>query len=535
MGKVVKAVIGVALLVAAAIAVPFVGAFIWSLGVSMTVATAIASVVVGLATSFIGRALAGTPSAGKPTPFNYRQAIGNSFIIIGKRRQGGQLIFYHPRKVGDDHFRYFVFAAAGHRCQGVTKWYLNDKEVTVNGAGLVTSGDYANDAWLWFARGTDTQTANSTFVSECGGKWTADHRGRGIALIYAKFKMTKDVIAAGMPVMSAEIEGSDEIRDPRTDTIGYTRLTVPAAYWWVQLPREEGGFGSLPDEIPDDTILSAWTNICDEDVPTLSGTEKRYEVDALIETGSEPSRIREAFVLSMAGSHVTSEGIEMLRPGYWVPPSLSLLERDLDGPIRVPLLNDPQAIATEINATYVDPESLYQPQPAPIRSVVSAELQQLSADFPFLTSHTRVQRVAEIMLRRAQCEKRVSWPINIIGLGVRPMQSVQCDTDRFGLSNYAFTVDSWNLAWSADGPQVQLALREENAEIYDDPVLKPKPGTAAPDIPDPIPDEVDVALLAMQAERANEADLADQANSVGGTWTASAIASLEARIAALEP
>jgi hypothetical protein len=228
----------------------------------------------------------------------------------------------------------------------------------------------------------------------------------------------------------------------------------------------------------------------------------------------------------MAGSHVTSEGIELLRPGYWVPPTLSLLERDLDGPIRVPLLGDPQGIATEINATYIDPESLYQPQPAPIRSVASADVQQLSADFPFLTSHTRAQRVAEIMLRRAQCEKRVTWPMNIIGLGVRPMQTVQIDTDRFGLSNYAFTVDGWNLAWSADGPQVQLALREENEEIYDNPVLKPKPGTAVPEIPDPIPDEVDISLLAMQAE---------QADSVGGTWTASAIADLEARISALEP
>jgi hypothetical protein len=69
------------------------------------------------------------------------------------------------------------------------------------------------------------------------------------------------------------------------------------------------------------------------------------------------------------------------------------------------------------------------------------------------------------MLKRAQCEKTVLWPMNIMGLNVAAMSTVQLDSSRYGLSNYAWTVSNWAL--SADYGAV-LSLREENEEIYDD-------------------------------------------------------------------
>jgi hypothetical protein len=41
------------------------------------------------------------------------------------------------------------------------------------------------------------------------------HKGNGVAAIYAKFKLTDDVVQAGMPNITAVIEGRDEILDPR--------------------------------------------------------------------------------------------------------------------------------------------------------------------------------------------------------------------------------------------------------------------------------------------------------------------------------
>lgn len=525
MGKKVLALVAsVALAVAVAAFAPALGAaFLTAIGtttataLATAAATGLVAAVMSLAGGLLIQQLAPNPSV-KAQPINFRNANANSNIVIGKRRVGGPMVFFHPKKVGSDTFRYFVFACAGHRCQGVARWYLGDEVVTVDGSGMVTSGPYAGAAWLWFQRGTADQAANSTFVAECDGKWTSNHRGRGVAAIYAKFKLTKAVIEAGMPTISAEIEGADEIRDPRDDSVGWTDLAVPAAYWWLQLPREEGGFGATADEIPDDTLLSAWTNICDEDVDLPGGgSEKRYTLNALIETGGQPSAIRDSLVACMAGQHACIGGVYWMRPGYWVPATASLKEQDLTGGFSLPLLLETEQFATEVSGTFIDPENLYQPQPVPTRSISGADVVQADYELPHITSHTLGQRVLEIMLRRGQCEKRVNWPMNFSGLAVQAMQTVTIDTARYGLGNYAFCVDDWQLGQDFG---VSLLLREENPEIYELAVedYKPKSGSAAVATPEPV--EPDAAFAA-------------EAGAVG-SYDADAIAALEARIEALE-
>ncbi|WP_298808906.1 hypothetical protein [uncultured Sphingomonas sp.] len=69
-------------------------------------------------------------------PSIYRQALGNSWIVYGKRRVGGLMVFFHPLYAGKFHYRFFVIAVAGHRCRGVTRWFLNDEEVSVRADGL---------------------------------------------------------------------------------------------------------------------------------------------------------------------------------------------------------------------------------------------------------------------------------------------------------------------------------------------------------------------------------------------------------------
>jgi uncharacterized membrane protein YgcG len=55
--------------------------------------------------------------------------------------------------------------------------------------------------------------------------------------------------------------------------------------------------------------------------------------------------------------------------------------------------------------------------------------------------------------------------MNINGLGLRAMDTVQLGSSRYGLNNYAFVISNWAL--SSDYGVV-LQLREENADIYDD-------------------------------------------------------------------
>lgn len=532
-GKTVAAVIGVVVAVAIAVAAPYLApAFLAAIGtttataLATAAATALIGATLGLGVMLGMKALGLSPSSGVPkaaamgAPQIIRQSITDSFIIYGKVRTAFlKMVFFHPRQSGDDHFRYFVYAVAGHRCQGVTQWYLNDEQVTVDGSNMVTTGKYANAAWLWFQRGLASETANATFVSECGGLWTNDHKGNGIAAIYAKFQLTDEVVEAGFPTPSAVIEGKDDIYDPRTETSGYENNAALVFYDWMKIPREEGGFGAYDDEIPDDDYISAQANVCDESV----GGEARYALDGVIITGASPSEIRETLMINCAGSFTYSGGKFLMRPGYFVPVSVSLSEGDLTGPITVNAFTSGDQAANEVSGTFVDPASDYKGEPFTTQTLPGAtDIRQIGLDLAYITSKRRAERVASIMLKRAAAEKSVSWPMNIMGLGVQALDTVQLNTSRYGLSNYAFQVRNWGL--SADF-SVVLSLGEENEEIYEPPeYVEPE---VPPTIVVPLP-------LPIVATSAATAATADTALLLGGTWDATDIADLEARIAALE-
>lgn len=513
MGKTVAAVVGVVAAVAIAVAAPYLAPLaLGVLGITATataiaVATAVISIGLSLAVSLAFRAIGvGAPSAkaqvGPPQVF--RQSISNSFIVYGKRRVGGLLVFYHAKQNPDgSHWRYFVIAVAGHRCrENVISWMLNDEDVTVGGGGAVTSGKYAGAATLAFTRGLSTQTADATLVSECDGKWTTDHRGRGIAYITARFKLTDDVVQAGMPNITAVIEGRDEIFDTRDSTYKYTRNAALIFYDFKQIPREEGGFGAYPDEIPAPAWINAQANVCDETV----NSNVRYAIDAVIQTGAAPSEIRDMLVVSQAGTYCFSGGEHLMRPGYWVPPSSTLSEDDVAGPIQVSPFLPPDTAANEVQGTYISPAANYQAAPLTTWTTDADDVKQLDVDLPFVTNKDQGDRVIAIMGKRAQCEKTVVWPMNIAGLAIQAMDTVQLASTRYGLDNYAWTVGAWGL--SADFGIVQN-LREENEDIYEDgaPVAPVTP--PSPSVPDPIRTLAEVQLILGQTYMIGNVDSID--------------------------
>lgn len=489
MGKVLKAVAIIAVAVAVAYFAPQISAALVSAGLSTATAAAITTTLVSTAIAAGVSAglslLAGKPSTAGATPSVFRQTVSNSFIIYGKRRVGGLLIFFHPR--GKD-FRYFVIAVAGHRCKGVTRWWLGDEQVTVDGSGKVLNGKYAGNAWLWFMRGTEDQAAHPTFVAETDGKWTPAHRARSTALIYAKFKMTDDVVQAGMPNITAEVEGKDDILDPRTGTRGYTRNAALVFYDWLALGREVGGFGAYDDEIDWDWV-AAQAGVSDELVDTPAGQERRYEFDAYLQTGAAPSEVRDTFVTCCAGAFTYSGGKMLMRPGYYVPPSNTLREEDLAGPITVPALLAGDQMSNEVTGTYIEADK-YQPADVPTRSLYSDDVRQQSWDLPHITSIYRAQRILEFYLRKAQAERRVTWPMNIMGIAVSTLDTVQLGTARYGLSNYAFQVTGWGLNQDFS---VGLQLEETSPDLFEftsDMYLEPgEAGELAP--ADPIGDPTD--------------------------------------------
>jgi hypothetical protein len=489
MGKTVTAIIGIVAAVAIAVAAPYLAPGLLSLvgitgaavtATALAIATAVISIGLSVAVMFAFKALGvGAPKA-KDTvgpPQVFRQSISNSFIVYGKFRVGGLLVFYHAKQSGSDHYRYFVVAVAGHRCKQVVQWRLGDEIVSVDGSGAVTSGKYAGAAWLWFVRGTSTDAAHATFVAECDGKWTTAHQGKDVAKIYAKFKMTDAAVQAGMPNMTADIEGRDEILDPRDATEKYTNNGALIFYDFNQIPREEGGFGAFSDEIPDDAWISAQANVCDETV----NSAPRYTINGVIQTGAPPADVRDALVVNLAGSYGYTGGKHLMRVGYWPGSSGTLSEDDLAGPIQVSPFMTSDAAATEVQGSFMDPSTGYQGAPFTTWDRPGAtDVLQMDLDLAFTTNLDQANRIAAIMGKRAACEKTVVWPMNIVGLKARTMDIWQLGSTRYGLDNYAWLTTNWSFSFDPQaGPGVVFSLKEENAEIYDDgsPVTPSTPPT----------------------------------------------------------
>ncbi|PNU02768.1 phage tail protein [Novosphingobium guangzhouense] len=294
-----------------------------------------------------------------------------------------------------------------------------------------------------------------------------------------------------MPNITAEVEGKDTISDPRTGTVGYTRNAALVFYDWMLTRREEGGFGCYSDEVDWDWV-AAEANVCDELVDTPAGQERRYEFDSYIQTGAAPSEVRDTFVTCCAGRFTYSGGKMLLRTGYYVPPSSTLQEMDLAGPITVPALLEGDQIANEISGSYIEPDK-YQPSDVPTRSQYADDVRQASYDLPHITSPYRGQRILEYYLRKSAAERRVTWPMNIMGIAISTLDTVQLATSRYGLNNYAFQVTSWGLNQDFS---CGLQLEEHNADMFEfDPDSYLEPGEVGVlDEAEPISDSDEIIL-----------------------------------------
>ena len=463
--KIIKSIAMIALAVAVVVFAPEIAGFV---GMGLTSATVVAiglSIGLSAALGLLHQLFAPKPSSTAVAPQTYRQTISNTQIVYGKARSGGLICFYHANKQGTDDYRYFVIAFAGHPITAFTNYYFNDQTVTVDGSGLVTSGKYANNAWIWSELGSPAAASNSNFINETDGMWTASHRGQGIAKLYVKFKLIDAIIAENFPNITAEFQGKNDISDPRTGAKGYTTNAILCAYDWLLLPRADGGFGAKPDEI-DNNHIAVQANICDEQVPLKAGgSEPRYTCNGIITTGAAPDDIRDSLLTAFAGEFTYASGFFKFFAGAWRPPLQSLIENDLVAPLQVTALVAGDTIGNTVRGTYNDPRQMYQPQEYPSLDLLTTDdLRSINLDLPFTKSQSMCQRIAKITLRRLAAERAVVWQMNLRGLALEALDVVQLATVRFALSNYTWKIASCSLDANF---VITLTVKEENVDFYD--------------------------------------------------------------------
>jgi hypothetical protein len=460
-----------------AAAASYGAAYVAAYGIVAAIAGAVAG---ALASAIVGQALA--PKAKRPDYSAFRsqardrsvmirQPLVSRKLIYGQARVSGPLVYV--QSTSNNEYLHLIVALASHQVKAINTVYLDDLASDDSRySGLVRIEKYL---------GADDQAASATLIAESGGKWTSAHRLRGIAYLYVRVKWNQDVWTNGIPAIKADVEGADQVEDPRDDSVGYS--SNPALLIRHYLKDARFGLGCPDSEIDDDYFIAA-ANICEEQVEkagTGSPTEyeNRYSCNGVIDTQNTPQEILQELLTSCGGRLINSGGKWRLYVAAYDAPTLTFDESHLVGPLNVKTRVSQRENFSAVKGVYISPENLWQPSDYPaIKSAAAmADLgltQHKYRDYnlPFTISPSAAQRLAKIELLKARQPITVETTFNLSAFRFQAGDTIRLSNARFGWTAKVFEVIEWTLAVEEDSNKnpvlvIRVMLRETVSTIYD--------------------------------------------------------------------
>ena len=399
-------------------------------------------------------------------------------IVYGETRASGTLVYISTTGTKNEYL-HLVIALAGHEVEEIGDVYFND-ELALTGAGSAASGRFAGYAEIYKKLGSDTQTVETNLQTATSGltngKWTSNHRLRGIAYLYLQLTWNEEIWVGGIPNVSAMVKGK-KVWDPRTSTSGYSANAALCLRDYLTDTR----LGMAMDGTEmDDTAFIAAANICDEQVEVKPVTspatyEKRYEANGVLYTSASPDENIGKLLSAMGGLIAYSCGkVVPYAAGYRIP-TVTLSEGDFAGAVQVQTKTSARDRVNAVKGVFVSAKSEWQPTDFPplVSSTYYAEDGNIryyrDVVLPFTTSSSCAQRIARIELRRARQEITMTARFKLDAMQLRAGDTVMITNAKFGWSSKVFEVMDWHFASDGEPPQlvVEMTLRETASAVYD--------------------------------------------------------------------
>lgn len=149
-----------------------------------------------------------------------RQPIAPRVVVYGRAGRLGGVITFVDVTGASDEFIHLVITFAGHRIQSFDKFYFDGVEVWP----VDVSGKYGGAILLDTRLGHDDQTAFADLIAYDPLKWTTNHRQRGCACAYFRLTYSQAMFPNGVPNITADIHGKDDVYDPRLDVSDSTPI-----------------------------------------------------------------------------------------------------------------------------------------------------------------------------------------------------------------------------------------------------------------------------------------------------------------------
>lgn len=524
MSKVVKIIVGAALVVAGAVTGNFQ---LIMMGVSM-----------------VGGALL------QPKMGNKKRAASSAQVqigevpreaIVGTAATAGSLVdaFNYGGKYGTD-WEVLVIALADHRCAGLEGFYVNDVYVAYGADGNVAG--YNNQLQVYWRSGTEAQTV-PTILTSYGPGWTANDNGAGVAYVVVAYKADdaeakNPIWPGGRPRFMWVVKGAfcyDARKDTTVGGSGSHRIDVPATweysdnpivtrYKWVrgfyacdrvgQPAQLLVGRGLSAIEAPPQNVF-ARANLCDEVV----GGEKRYRVGGSISAAETFIEVEEDFAAACAGTIVQPEGCVEIDPGEARAVVATFTDRDLVVGSRVRWNNRILSTSSDewvntVVASYIEPTQKWAEHAAPVArdpADIAADgmPRELRLLLGFVTWTKQAQRCAEIVRRMGRLPGRAEVTLPPRFCEIEEGDWVQWQSARhFGGATLTFRVEGWgsNEKWhhTLQLRQISASVYSDTAPLDDGSIAAPSPtpptiGAPAPGVWSVVGGQLDAGGVAMPA------------------------------------
>ncbi|MBM6397933.1 hypothetical protein JQC79_19460 [Ochrobactrum anthropi] len=291
-----------------------------------------------------------------------------------------------------------------------------------------TSGDDHDNVRVKFYYGTMDQLAEPTLINNArpAGRWTANHRGAGIAyaIVFSELRKNGDGLTSPAKLLF-EVVGAplyDWRKDSTMGGSGAHRWNDQSTWEYsdnppVQIYNLERGFFNGTQRMVGKAVrasrlpLAEYTqaaNICDESMPDGS---KRYRAHAIAKDG--PGANHDANLMpileAMCGSWV--ERVDGEFPIAGAPQAIVATITDDDikrgAPLRFSAKRKRTELINTVAASYVSPEDFYETKDAATRidaGALAEDRETLASAIPYaaVTDVRQVDRLADIAIRGAR-------------------------------------------------------------------------------------------------------------------------------------
>jgi hypothetical protein len=441
--------------------------------VSSIIGKLVVGILGSIVSSFVKSAFESKPGAGglqnQGRTDMIRQPITPRRVLYGDVKVSGPLVFVHT--TDSNNLLHLIIALGHNQSNSITTVWFDDEEITYNSStGVVTDpSKFVDHAWVYPHLGSPTQTVDASLASHAGDKWTSNHRLRGVTYLYVRLKWSNDVYPNGIPNISAQLQGNNQVLDTRTAGTGFSRN--PALCIRDYLVNTEYGL-SVPSTEIDETSFNAAANVCEETVSLKGGgNEFRYQLNGVVDLKNTPDKILGEMLTTMQGILTYENGKFKIFAGEYRTPTQTITLDDIVGPISVQTRIGAKSLYNGVRGTYISPDNDWQPsdfpavQDATLVTEDGGEEKWLDIEMPFTTSTATCQRIAKILLSRNREQIVVSLQCNLDLMPVTAGDVVNLTIDRYGWSAKTFEVKEWHFdITNSEGgdplPIISLTLHE---------------------------------------------------------------------------